>query len=195
MDAPATDRFSDNTRGSIHGFGGGRFGCFRESRGCRGGSYQDTRSQRSSARGGGAGKASTVRMEGFVALVIGHRSCSPLFDRGVIACSSMCEASPSVRQKRRWPHAELSLPDAGSRSGRPEPLRRSTRTSSLWRRAGRRRQPVRQSSVISSGLLCCPHASRRLGATVSILVEAAARVRRARQTQRSDTADEIRNSL
>ena len=44
------------------------------------GSYQDTRSQRSSARGSGnAEKASTVRMEGFVALVIGHRSCSPLF--------------------------------------------------------------------------------------------------------------------
>src|SRR4051794_8647739 len=49
----------DSSRGSIHGLGAGRFGCFRESRGCRGGSYQDTRSQRSSARGSGnAEKAS-----------------------------------------------------------------------------------------------------------------------------------------
>src|SRR6266550_6325264 len=66
----------DSTRASIHGLGGGWFGCFRERRG----SYQDTRSQRSSARGSGsAEKASTIRMEGFIALVIGHRSCSPLF--------------------------------------------------------------------------------------------------------------------
>lgn len=65
--------------------GGGRFGCFRESRGRRGGSYHDSRCQRSSARGSGnAEKASTARMEGFVALVIGHRSWSPLFHRGII---------------------------------------------------------------------------------------------------------------
>ena len=45
------------------------------------------------------------------------------------------------------------------------------------------------------GLLCCPRAARRLGAIASILVEAAACARPAQQTQRSDAADEIRNSF
>src|SRR6516165_2713282 len=67
-----------------------------------------------------------------------------------------------------------------------------------WMGAGtsgaRRRQP--RPTVLDNFMgVCCSRAARRLGAIASILVEAAACAWPAQQAQRSDAADEIRNSF
>ena len=72
--APIPERRSvgvDSTRGSIHWLGGGRLGCFRESRGRCGGTQESTRRQRSGASN--AEEAPPVRLERLVVPVVCDR--------------------------------------------------------------------------------------------------------------------------
>src|SRR6185312_9412478 len=105
----------------IHGMEAGRFRCFRERRRRRGGSYQGTRTQRSSACGSGnAEKASTARIEGLVALIVGHLQ-STFWSRYIREIIHV-RGGPRMREKCGSPHAELSLSDPRSRLGGPERL-------------------------------------------------------------------------